>query len=620
MKALDLNLRELYPSLESYGSDYERVITVPTSALGTLRRELMETIGAERAKGFLLRYGWHCGVSDGSMAKQKAWENDEEMILAGTRLHTLHGYVEVIPMITEVDLKKGLLHFEGHWKNSYEAREHLKLFGPSDQPVCHTLAGYASGFLSLVMGKKVIAKEILCEGMGHDHCHWVCKTEEEWDAEIEKEIKYYEINNIIDELDQTYQDLKYERDNLSKAYHVHQKLMTEILRENDLESIANVIYQHTGRSFLIEDSSFHLLAFSGMSPEEAYTYSEQLKQSRPSKRHPPITTTQLLEVSSEHRRAITPIYLRKKIIGYCSFLHSDSTLTEVDRLILEQASMASSLYLLNERTRLQAELRMRGSLLEDILSKRITKAEIMKRAHHIDFQWRDTGFFMLAFNRVISHRTIKEELEFNDQLINDLSDFFYNRDLNAIIGQKSGHVIILMTEEEKWTDQRGKEELCSTLLHYCSKKYKDYQLKLGVSSSTDSIEDASNLYEETQACLNIAVHNQDIVFFDSLGIVGILFQTRNQEGLQKFAYKTLGSLLQEDKAKNMELTKTLYHYLHNGCNVKKTAHVMNFSVTGLRYRLQRLTEILKMEINEPSVMHQIYLALQSLIVLGELEI
>lgn len=620
MKAFELNLRELYPSLESHESDYERVITVPTSALGTLRRELIETIGPERAKGFLLRYGWHCGVSDGSKAQQKSWENDKELILAGPRLHSLHGNVEVIPMITEIDVKRGLLHFEGHWKNSYEAREHLKLFGPSDQPVCHSLAGYASGYLSLVMGKKVIAKEIRCEGMGHDHCHWVCKTEEEWDAEIQKELKYYEVNYIIDELDQTYQQLKFERDNLSKAYHVHQKLMTEILRENELKSIAKVIYQNTGRPILIEDSSFQLLAFGGMNQKEAQAYSEQLKMARqPARKPDDITRTCLLEVSTEHRRVMTPIYLRKKIIGYCSFLHDDSVVWEVDSLILEQASMACSLYLLNERTRIQAEQRMRGSLLEDILSKRITKTEIIKRAHHIDFDWKDTGFFMVAFNRFIQHRTIKEEMEFNDQFIDDLSHFFQSRKLNAIIGQKSGHVVILLTEEEDWKNQREKEELCAALLRYCSQKYPDCRLKLGVSSSSDSIEDALNQYEETQACLKIAVHNQDIIYFDSLGIVGILFQTRNQDGLHKFASKTLGSLLKEDKLKNMDLTKTLYHYLNNGCHVKKTARAMNFSVTGLRYRLQRIADILKMDVNEPSVMHQIYLALQSLIVLGELE-
>lgn len=181
------------------------------------------------------------------------------------------------------------------------------------------------------------------------------------------EFKFYEANHIIDELDQTYQKLKIERDNLTKAHDVHQKLMKEILRESELKSIANTLFQHIGKPVLIEDSNFHLLSLGGMSHKEAQAYSEQLKN-YPHR----IGKTALVEVSSEHRRAITPTYRRQKVIGYFSFLYKEPTLKEIDSLILEHASMACSLYLLNERTRVQAEQRMRGSLLEDILSKRIS--------------------------------------------------------------------------------------------------------------------------------------------------------------------------------------------------------------------------------------------------------
>jgi len=131
VKASDLNFKELYTFQTENKSAYQRVITVPTSALGMLRRELIGTIGFERTKGFLLRYGWHCGVSDGLVVKQMKWDDEKELVLAGPYLHTLHGYVEVTPLIVKVNIHQGKLHFEGYWRNSYEAREHLELFGPS---------------------------------------------------------------------------------------------------------------------------------------------------------------------------------------------------------------------------------------------------------------------------------------------------------------------------------------------------------------------------------------------------------------------------------------------------------------------------------------------------------
>jgi purine catabolism regulator len=623
VKASELEFKELYVSQKENGPVYQRVITVPTSALGMLRRELIETIGFERTKGFLLRYGWHCGVSDGLKTKQMKWDDERELMLAGTQLHTLHGHVEAIPLITEVNIRQGLLRFEGHWKNSYEAREHLELFGPSGHPVCHTLVGYASGYLSTVMGKKVIVKEVQCQGMGHSHCHWVSKTVEEWGKEIDEELKYYEENNIIDELDQTYKKLKLERDNLNKAYHVHQKLMKEVLREHDLTSIANELYQITDMPVIIEDKNLNIMSHGGIALDEAHKLSNELKQYviRDDKSYiDEIKKTTLLRINARHKRMITPIYLRQRIIAYCSFLYKDSSMQEVDKMILEHAAMACSLYLLNERTRIQAEQRMRGSLLEDILSKRITLDEVMKRAHYIDFNLRNANFFMIAFNRFVNHRTVEEEFEFNDQFISELSRFFEERKINALIGQQFGNIIVLLSENKQLKQQTKKEELCATLIRHCMKKHSSYEFKLGVSSTSSSIKDASNLYEESVACLKVAARNKAVVFFDELGIVGILFQTRDSNALKRFAYKTLGSLLEEDKAKDMELTKTLYYYLNNSCNVHKTARGMNFSVSGLRYRLQRLNEILQLDFNEPYIGHQLYLALQALIVLGELNI
>ena len=47
---------------------------------------------------------------------------------------------------------------------------------------------------------------------------------------------------------------------------------------------------------------------------------------------------------------------------------------------------------------------------------------------------------------------------------------------------------------------------------------------------------------------------------------------------------------------------------------------MNFSINRLRYQLGKTNEILQVDINQDYNRYEIYLALQCLIVLGELEI
>ncbi|REJ21962.1 MAG: hypothetical protein C6W54_15670 [Bacillaceae bacterium] len=627
MKADELDLTKIYKisTLTNQGDPQERIVTIPTAAMGMLRHELIETLGIERTKGFLLRHGWHCGVKDAQKALEMDWDSKKELLFVGPRMHTLHGYLEEVDvLVAEVDFSNGTMHHEAIWKNSYEAEEHLQRFGLAHEPVCHTLVGYASGYLSTILGKKVITKEVKCKAMGHEYCHAVCRTVEEWDGEIDGELKYYKADNIIGELDETFKKLKIERDNLSKAYEVHRKLMEEVLKENDLSSIAYALHQITKIPVLIEDVNFNLIAFAGFPEQNASFASDNFKKwihqkSKYLRDLKTLKQTLFLESFSKQKRLITPIYLDRKIVGYCSFLYEEKAPQEVDKLIIQHGALACSLYLLNERTRFNTEQRIKGKFLDDILSKQISFEEMTKRAYYIGFQLNDP-YFMIAIDTLLQKPSVEEEMGFNDDLINDISIFMKNQGLNALFGQKSGKVIILLSECLLLKNKMNKENFCKSLIDYCSNKYPQYLFKVGISSNTSSIEEASQLYEECLSALRVANRHQKIIFFDSLGIEGIIFQMKNINPIQKFIYKKLGKLIEEDKNRNMEFTKTLYYYLSNGSNVHKTARAMNFSISGLRYRLQKINEILQIDINSPSVGYQMFLSLRFLIYWGELNI
>ncbi|MBB6445256.1 XylR N-terminal domain-containing protein [Bacillus benzoevorans] len=603
----------------------QRILRVPSSAFGALRRELIDTLGIERVKGFLLRYGWNYGVNDGLLMKEMEWKSETELLLLGPKMHTLTGYVTVEPEVCEVNISEGVLNFAGIWKDSYEAEEHLRLFGKSSEPVCDTLVGYASGCLSTLMGKTVIVKETKCAAKGDEHCHWVAKTLDEWgmDPQIQKERQLYEADRIGAELEETYEKLRLERDNLSKTYQIHQKLFKQVLHETGLQSFANIMFQTVKIPVFIEDNTFNLTAVGGYSPMEAKKFvdefKEWVKEQQEKRKWKEIRNTVCLEISPQQKRLITPIYVRQKIFGYCSLLFSEESIKEVDKMVLEQAALACSLHLLNEQTRIHTEQRIRGSFLEDILNKRMSMSEIVKHAHYLEFQL-IKPYFMVAIHRRFEKKSFNEEIEFNDQFMNDLLGLLKNIQVNALLGQKSENVIALFSEDALIKRNINKETFCKRLLDFCAAQYPDFVFRMGVSSSISAIMDAPNLYDESLAALKVTNTRQNIVSFDSLGLVGMLMQTKNLDTIEKFAYKILGNLIEEDKSKNMELTKTLYHYLENGSNVHKTARAMNFSISGLRYRLGRLNEILQADINTPYIKHEIYLALQSLIVLGVLEI
>ncbi|HRN75020.1 sigma-54-dependent Fis family transcriptional regulator [Ottowia sp.] len=166
-----------------------RMLLVHAEAQASLRREIIHTLGMERAKGLLLRMGYASGLRDAELARPRmqAAQDDTEAFLIGPQLHALEGIVHVTPLRLEVDRARGHFHGEFLWQNSWEGRWHRQHFGTHHEPVCWTQIGYACGYTSAFMGRKILYKEVDCVGKGDNNCRIVGKPNEEWDDAAEWE-------------------------------------------------------------------------------------------------------------------------------------------------------------------------------------------------------------------------------------------------------------------------------------------------------------------------------------------------------------------------------------------------------------------------------------------------
>lgn len=166
----------------------QRMLLVHATAMGALRKELIETLGIERARGFLMRFGYHSGFRDAEMLQKIRPDfTKEEAFLAGPQLHSIKGMVRVVPKELNFDVESGSFYGEFDWYDSYESEAHINEYGSAEIPVCWTLLGYASGFSSFYMGRKIIYKETQCSGCGSDHCSIIGKPAEEWPDKAELE-------------------------------------------------------------------------------------------------------------------------------------------------------------------------------------------------------------------------------------------------------------------------------------------------------------------------------------------------------------------------------------------------------------------------------------------------
>ena len=73
----------------------QRMVLMHTSSLGTLRRELIDSVGLERARGLLTRAGYESGARDAQLVRQRWPDADARAtFMAGPRLHALEGVVK----------------------------------------------------------------------------------------------------------------------------------------------------------------------------------------------------------------------------------------------------------------------------------------------------------------------------------------------------------------------------------------------------------------------------------------------------------------------------------------------------------------------------------------------
>jgi DNA-binding NtrC family response regulator len=195
MRLEDLDIRELLeldPEAGVVRFAGQRALILDAVAMGLLRKQLVDTVGWTAARVVLTRFGFaHGWRAAEALWAGYAWDSRSDWSKAGGLIHTLQGLIRLAPGSSEP------LDPEGSTLDaSYEAEQHRLHMGRAEEPVCWTLAGFASGYLSRVEGTPVYVLEDRCLGRGDATCRFRGRTREGWGAELTPHLPFFEQDGL----------------------------------------------------------------------------------------------------------------------------------------------------------------------------------------------------------------------------------------------------------------------------------------------------------------------------------------------------------------------------------------------------------------------------------------
>lgn len=254
--------------------DY-RMVMLSACALGALRKEIITTVGWDEARALLKRFGYAAGLADGlALAERFPSASGNRQMDLGVALHALEGVARVtrIPEKTEIDVERGRYHVEAYWENSYEAEQHLDLLGPSEEPVCWTLVGYALGHSSAAASEPAVVVETECRAMGHERCRFTAALAAEMPEVAQREEKDYAEHHLPAVLEELRETLGRQKRSLRTQKKTIERLRSEVERIRprgrfigDSTALANAL--DTAQAVAPYDSTALVLGESGTGKE-----------------------------------------------------------------------------------------------------------------------------------------------------------------------------------------------------------------------------------------------------------------------------------------------------------------------------------------------------------------
>lgn len=397
-----------------------------------------------------------------------------------------------------------------------------------------------------------------------------------------------ETRTALEELSTANEEIKARSAAVERAARAHDRMTAVVVRGGGVEDVAAIVTELLGGTLYVLDADSRQLATTGataapLNEEELVGVSASAHSARAQGRTVRRGDLWIASVSSGDEMLGTLV------------LRTPEEVSDADQRILERAALVTALLLLFQRSVTEAEGRVRGELLDDLLSGRPVGAEALAaRARRVNVDLDAPHVVLCARYGAQEHR--------------QRAAFWassYATVERGLAASRAGEVVLLLPGERPGeTARRVAKELGASLGRPAT---------VGAAGPVRGPDGVAAAHREAQRCadaLKALGRAGDGADAAELGFVGLLMG--DDRDVPGFLARAIGPVLDYDERRGTSLVQTLEAYFGTGGGLAKTAELLHIHVNTVSQRLERIARLLGEDWHTPERALEIQLALRLL--------
>ncbi|RYM04974.1 PucR family transcriptional regulator [Sporolactobacillus sp. THM7-7] len=308
-----------------------------------------------------------------------------------------------------------------------------------------------------------------------------------------------------------------------------------------------------------------------------------------------VSSPERYQISDEMKKRSWDIRVNKRLVGH--LLVDKQVFSDLELIFIEQARFIFSLEFMKRKIAIDTELKLKGDFFDELISGQpLSEDELETKARQLNLnisgQWQVILIHKegtLAFSNF--ERTILEESgrKFSK------TGYFHAKD------EGSRLVVFLSVETIRASQDWGEwfSHFLEEIRHF----------RVGIGREQPLI-DAHKSYIEAKQAMAIGTKlNQGggVYSFQDMEVYHLILEASAYVDFDKMIQDKIGSIVRHDKENNTQLLDTLYQFLACGGNVNETADHLFIHRNTVKYRLDRVREIIHSDFEEPSQRFILYL-------------